>query len=325
MNTGAWVRSYLDGVAKEPVPCLFYPAVSASGTPMREALFDPECQSRLLLDSAERYPAGAVVRMSELWCEAAACGATCTYTDNAFPVVTDTVADAEALDEFHFPEPVNDITRPMIEAVRLVAPRAGKPVFVGVTGPFTLASVLAGTEDFLMAALSEPEEVISFLDRAAAFIADYAAAYKDAGAAGVMLAEPSIAMIAPDMAEDLSSALVRRIIDSVQDDDLAVIYHNCGDVRKHLGGIAALGAKGYHFGDAFSLTDALESMPATALVFGNIHPAKFASLTPDAMAAETAALCETYRRYPNFVPSSGCDIGPSAAAPVVDAFFSGCL
>lgn len=324
MKTAEWFDSYLLGLATQAVPCLFYPAVAATGLPIKEVLFDADKQAAILVAIAERYPTGAVVRMSELWCEAAACGAPCSFGECDFPAITGTVADAEALGDFVFPDPVNDITLPMINALALAAPEAGKPIFAGATGPFTLGTVLAGSEDFLVAAISEPEAVTPFLDRATEFLGEYILRYKDAGAAGVLLAEPSIAMIAPDMAEELSNTFVRRIVDKVQDDDFAVIYHNCGDVAAHLGGIARLGARGYHFGDAFLLEAALAAMPRDALVFGNIHPVRFATLKEHTMEAAARDLRQRYSAHANFVPSSGCDLGPGVVESMLDAFFAGC-
>lgn len=324
MKTAEWFDSYLLGLATQAVPCLFYPAVAASGQAVGDVLADADKQAAILVAIAERYPTGAVVRMSELWCEAAACGAPCSFGERDFPAVTGTAVDAEALDEFVFPDPVNEITEPMINAIALTAPEAGKPIFAGATGPFTLGTVLAGSEDFLVAAISEPETVAPFLDRATVFLGEYILRYKEAGAAGVLLAEPSIAMIAPDMAEELSNALVRRIVEKVQDDDFAVIYHNCGDVAAHLPGIARLGARGYHFGDAFPLEAALAAMPRDSLVFGNIHPAKFTTQKEHVMEAAARNLRQGCAAHANFVPSSGCDLGPGVVESMLDAFFAGC-
>ena len=67
---------------------------------------------------------------------------------------------------------------------------------------------------------------------------------------------------------------MKRIIDAVQDDTFAVVYHNCGaGTVAAAESIAALGAAGYHFGNAIDMADILPLMPKDALVMGNVDPA----------------------------------------------------
>lgn len=58
------------------------------------------------------------------------------------------------------------------------------------------------------------------------------------------------------------------------------------------------------------------------MVFGNIDPsAVFRHGTPDEVKAKMHALLERLGRYPNYIPSSGCDIPPGTPSANVQAFF----
>ena len=70
---------------RQAVPCLFYPVVREIGLTVSQALTDPAAQVRVFEHTARTYPVGAVVRMTELWCEAAACGMACEMPDGGFP------------------------------------------------------------------------------------------------------------------------------------------------------------------------------------------------------------------------------------------------
>ena len=60
----------------------------------------------------------------------------------------------------------------------------------------------------------------------------------------------------------------------MQDDDFAVIYHNCGNnVVLMSEGIFGNGAMGYHFGNAIRMADILPNVPADRLAMGNVDPA----------------------------------------------------
>jgi len=151
----------------------------------------------------------------------------------------------------------------------------------------------------------------------------YGQSMKDAGADGVMMAEPLAGILSPDMAEEFSMPYVKRIIDALQDEDFAVLYHNCGNsVPQMLDAIYALGAAAYHFGNAVDMEAVMKVTPADILVMGNVDPAgQFASGTVDSITAATKALLEKCGSYPNFVPSSGCDIPAHAKWENIDAFF----
>ena len=116
---------------------------------------------------------------------------------------------------------------------------------------------------------------------------------------------------------------VKRVIDALQDENFAVLYHNCGNsVPQMLDSIYELGAAAYHFGNAIDMEAVMKATPADILVMGNIDPAgQFANGTPESITAATRDLLAHCGSYPNFVPSSGCDIPAHAKWENIDAFF----
>ena len=87
--------------------------------------------------------------------------------------------------------------------------------------------------------------------------------------------------------------------------------------------IYALGAAGYHFGDAIHLADMLPGAPKDALVMGNVSPsAQFRNGTPESMEEATMRVMAECSAYPNFLVSSGCDIPPLSSWENIDAFFA---
>jgi uroporphyrinogen decarboxylase len=169
----------------------------------------------------------------------------------------------------------------------------------------------------------EPEVVHTVLDKATAYLISYGQAMKDAGADAIMMAEPLAGILSPDMAEEFSVPYVKRIVDALQDDHFAVLYHNCGNsVPAMLDQIFSQGAAGYHFGNAVDMRKIMEAAPADALCMGNIDPAaQFTHGTPESMAQATKDLLSQCGSYKNFIPSSGCDIPAHANWNNIQAFF----
>ena len=66
-------------------------------------------------------------------------------------------------------------------------------------------------------------------------------------------------LLSPALAREFAHPYVKKIIDAVQTDTFGLIYHNCGDnVSLMAEDIYALGALGYHFGDAVNLAARLQ-------------------------------------------------------------------
>ena len=64
----------------------------------------------------------------------------------------------------------------------------------------------------------EPEVIHILLEKITGFLIDYALAFKEAGANGIIIAEPAAGLLSPVLCEEFSSKYVQRIVEEVQDD-----------------------------------------------------------------------------------------------------------
>ena len=165
--------------------------------------------------------------------------------------------------------------------------------------------------------------VHTVMEKVTSFLIEYCRAYECAGANGVVVAEPLAGLLSPNLAKKFAHPYMRRLIEAVQHEEFAVFYHNCGDNVPLLAqDIYALGAMGYHFGDAISLKDMLPGAPADALVMGNVSPSvQFCNGTSASIREATHDVMRACCHSPNFLVSSGCDIPPASPWANIDAFF----
>ncbi len=71
------------------------------------------------------------------------------------------------------------------------------------------------------------------------------------------------------------------------------------------------------------MSQMVPKVPADKIVMGNVDPAgQFKNGTPESVRAATLELMEQCAKYPNFVPSSGCDIPPLSNWDNIQAFYS---
>lgn len=324
-NMKQWMQDQIHRGVKKPVPLLSFPCVQLMGISVRELISDSALQAQGMKLVADRINSGAAVSLMDLSVEAEAFGSAIHVSDDEVPTVVGAIVseeeDAQAL---QIPQVGAARTGIYVDAIakatRLITDR---PVFAGVIGPYSLAGRLMDVSEAMIYCYEEPEMVHTVLEKATEFLIAYCRAYEAAGANGVAIAEPLAGLLSPNLAREFAHPYMRRIIEAVQNDNFAVIYHNCGDnVPLMAADIYAMGAMGYHFGDAIDLKGMLPGAPADALVMGNISPsAQFLGGTPASMEKATRELLQSCGEYPNFLLSSGCDIPPASSWENIDAFF----
>lgn len=321
----AWMDGMRQGGRKAALPILSFPCVSLLGISVRQLISDSERQAEGMRRVAERVPSAAAVSLMDLSVEAECFGAQVRFSDNEVPtVVGRLIHDTDESDELTVPAVGSARSGIYVEAIRRAAQIiTDRPVLAGMIGPFSLAARLLDVSEIMADCYDEPEMVETVLQKATAFLIEYARAYKAAGADGIMMAEPVAGLLSPSLEEEFSSPYVKQIVDAVQDDSFAVIYHNCGDnTPRMLDSILSTGAAAYHFGNAVSMRQMLEKIPADTVVMGNLDPAAVLRMgDAETVRRATRELMADCAAFPNFVPSSGCDMPPLTPWENIDAFF----
>ena len=325
-NMKKWIKDQIHTGPKRPLPLLSFPCVQMMGISVRELISDSSLQAKGMELVAGRVNSAASVSLMDLSVEAEAFGATVRVSDDEVPTIVGAiVTDEDEADALQIPAVGSARTGIYLQAIEKASKTiTDRPVFAGVIGPFSLAGRLMDVSEIMIYCYDEPDMVHTVMDKVTTFLIDYCKAYQAAGANGVAIAEPLTGLLSPNLAREFSHPYVRRLIEAVQTDDFAVIYHNCGDNAALMAkDIFELGAMGYHFGDAISMTDVLPIAPADALIMGNVSPSvQFLGGTPASIREAPHALMEACCKYPNFLVSSGCDIPPISSWDNIEAFFA---
>lgn len=325
MNVAKLLWAAAETTPKGALPVLSFPAVQKMGVTVRELVESSALQARAMKIVADEVPTLASVSLMDLSVEAEAFGATVRFSDHEVPTILgQLVSDEDAAGALASPAVGAGRTGVCVEAIRLAKQQiTDRPVLAGVIGPYSLAGRLCDVTEVMFLCYDEPDMVHTVLRKATDFLIRYCLAFRDAGADGVVMAEPLAGLLSPDLSAEFSIPYVRQIIEAVQTDSFAVVYHNCGNaVIQMLDQIFSLNAAAYHFGNAVSMRDVLDAAPKTTLCMGNIDPAaQFAEGTPESIAQATRELMRTCGGEPNFLPSSGCDIPPHASWDNIHAFF----
>lgn len=310
---------------KRALPILSFPATQKMGVTVEELVKSAPLQAEAMVLIARETNTLAAISLMDLSVEAEAFGAQVRFSAEEIPaIIGQLVSDEDEADALEVPGLDAGRIGIFVDAVKLAREKiTDKPLLAGMIGPYSLAGRLMDVTEIMYTCYDEPETVHKVLEKATQFLISYGAAMKEAGADGVMMAEPLAGILSPDMAEEFSMPYVKRIIEALQTDDFAVIYHNCGNsVPSMLEGIFEQGAAAYHFGNAVDMEAVMKAAPEDALCMGNIDPAsQFANGTPESMSAAVKDLMARCGQYSNFVPSSGCDIPAHSRWENIEAFF----
>ena len=324
-NMYKWIQDTISSPVKQAMPVLSFPAIQLMGISVKDLINSSDLQSKGMLLVAERTPSAASVSLMDLSVEAECFGSKIFVTDGEVPsVVGAVVTDESDANALEIPKIGACRTGLYIESIRrAVHLISDRPVFAGMIGPFSLAARLMDVSQAMVNCYDEPDMVHTVMNKVTRFLTNYALSYKEAGADGIIMAEPVTGLLSPDLADEFSHPYVKQIIDAVQDESFAVIYHNCGGAVKRMSkGIYALGACGYHFGNAVRMEDMLDGAPENSLVMGNVSPAEqFRNGTPESIREVTINILNANSSHDNFVISSGCDIPPLSPWENIDAFY----
>ena len=325
-NMNKWVDDMIAAEKKVPMPVLTFPSVQMmDGITVDDLVRSADLQAKGMQIIAERTKCGAALSYMDLSVEAEAFGSEIRYSDEDVPTVIGSIVnspeDAEAL---QVPEVGAGRTGECVKAIGMAAKAiTDRPLLAGVIGPFSLAGRLLDVTEAMMLCYDDPDMVHETLKKVTEFQIKYINAFKEAGADGVVMAEPLAGLLSEDLAEEFSMEYVKQIVDAVQTDEFIVVYHNCGNsALQTIDTIVNNGCRVFHFGNIVDMEEIMEKVPANMVGMGNIDPSsEFRNGTPESIYAATTELLKKCSKYPNFVLSSGCDIPPLSPWENIDAFF----
>ena len=184
-----------------------------------------------------------------------------------------------------------------------------------IAGPFTMAAVMVGTQDFIMLMLDEPELVERLLDFTVALSAEMFRLLHEAGCDIAMPAEPvsSGSLISQGMFEDWALPALEKLKASLPEYKY-FFTHICGASGARVKSLRSIGVDAFSCDYLVDLDTALKDADGDMAIMGNINPAgALLSGSADEVYAEACERIRTAagRRH---IIAPGCDMG--AAAPL---------
>ena len=328
INMQHWATDIIAAKDVRNLPVLYFPVLKNMGISVPDSVNSPENIAKVMREVIDEYPDTiAAITGMDLTVDAQSFGADINFSEKQAPNVVshilETVDDIKALNlpDIHSGR-VDVFTQACTEASKLIQDR---PIFGGMLGPFSLAANLLDINKCMLMTLRDKENLHLLIEKCNEWLIARAKEYKAAGANGIFIAEPTAGLLSPKACDEFSSAYIKKIVESVQDDYFFLILHDCGKVTNAVPGMYATGCKGFHFGNGVDMRDIMPQIKPDVLVFGNLDPSSvFFMGTPISIYDKTMALLQSMEEYPHFILSSGCDLAPSVSDENLQAYYQAC-
>lgn len=320
----SFIQQLLNSDKRIAIPIMTHPGIEAIGKNVIDAVTDGEVHYQAIKNVTETYDTTACTVIMDLTVEAEAFGCAISMPEHEVPSVTGRlVCDEESVNRLQVPSLSAGRMPEYLKANRLAVENIkNKAVLSGCIGPFSLAGRLYDMSEIMVGIYIEPEVIKTLLDKCTEYIIQYCKELKAIGATGVIMAEPAAGLLSNEDCLEYSTVYVKRIVEAVQDDNFAVILHNCGNKGHCTPAMIESGAAALHFGNAVNMVETLEQCPLDLVVMGNIDPVGILKqATPEEVYRITADLLAKTTQYKNFVISSGCDMPPLVPDVNINAFY----
>ena len=182
----------------------------------------------------EKYRPDGVPVTFDLQIEAEALGCELQWSKENPPAVVSHVLEQKSLDDLNIPD-VNSGRFPEVlkAAERLVKEAGDVAVYGLITGPFTLALHLAGTNIF-MDMYDEPEKVNDLMKFTTAVGKKVADMYIDAGCDIIAVVDPMTSQISPDTFRQFVTPYATEIFHEIRERETFSSFFVCGHAQKNV-------------------------------------------------------------------------------------------
>lgn len=249
---------------------------------------------------------------------AEACGARVIYREDSVAVVDEAhplLEDLREIEDLRLPDPQKDGRLPeWLETSERLMEMIGDHVFImgrADQGPFSLLSLLRGTQEFMMDLLTEDEDVIiralNWATEAHVRFAEAQLKIAHGSSMGDAYASPEL--ISPEMYSRFALPCEKKTVEALQAMQKPYSIHICGDTTGIIRDMGTTGADILEIDWKISMEYARGAVPENTVLMGNINPSDPMCMgTPEQVEQKAEEIIQSTRGK-GIILSSGCALG----------------
>lgn len=259
----------------------------------------------------ERYRPDGLPVAFDLQIEAEAMGCRLHWShDNPPAVVSHPLEEGKTLSDLKVPGAADGRFPVVLEALRRLkqGPARDIALYGLITGPFTLALHLMGTEIFYQM-IDEPEQVHALMELTTRVNIEAARLYLEAGADIIAVVDPMTSQISPQNFADFVTPYARRVFDEVHKQGKPGTFFVCGNAKNNIEEMCRCHADGLSIDENIPLDYVRDTCQRYGLSFGgNIRLTVTMLFGTAADNVNDAMNCMSIGGTRGFILSPGCDM-----------------
>ena len=264
----------------------------------------------------EAYQPDGIPVIFDLQVEAEALGCRLQWSeDNPPSVISHPLAEGTKPDELEIPCLCKGRISQALETARILNDKYPDIALYGlITGPFTLALHLLGTDIFMkmFEEANYVHELLDFTTRVAEFMADN---YIQAGCHVIAVVDPMISQIDPELFNTFMKTPTTRLFDHIRQSGALSSYFVCGNATQNIEVMCECGPDNISIDENIDLRLVKEAAEKHQISFGGNMRLTVVLLMGTVEDSEREALeCMDTGGKQGFILSPGCDI-PMATPP----------
>jgi uroporphyrinogen decarboxylase len=266
-----------------------------------------------LLKNREMFDYDGIYVSSDNWIMYGALGGIVNFPDDDEPMGTDVLCK-DILDyrRLKIPDPLKDGRMPVIiDAAKIAMDQAGENSFILAnidSGPFQLAGILRGLQQFLYDLNDSSQETHKLIQFCQEVTVTYGAAMREcAGVPAVQFGDSMASLLSRENYTEFVFPYECRVIEELKKVGLFVFLHICGNTMHILDLMRETGADCLEIDEAVDLKSAFEVIKNRMCIRGNIRTTLFLEGTKEEVLRE-AAKCVRMGNGRKYILSAGCGI-----------------
>lgn len=260
---------------------------------------------------------------------AEACGAKVIFRETDVAMVDEhrpVLNDLREIDDLKMPDPLSDGRMcEWLETTQRLKEMIGDHVFImgrADQGPFSLLSLLRGTQEFMIDLLEEEPEVIHHaLEWVTEAHARFARAQIMAGADATSMGDAyaSADLVSPRIYHEFAFPYEKKVCEKISDLNAPYSVHICGNATKIVNEMGVTGARILEVDWKTDMGFARSQVPDDVVLMGNIDPSDpMVTGTPETVRAQIKEMIAKTKGK-GLIISSGCALGANTRPENMEA------
>ena len=311
-------------------PILIAPACQLVGVKQREYSLDPAVMAETLIRARDLCGFDGIYVSRDNWIYHQALGGEMVFPEDDESFAPRTVLDSiRGFSELSVPDPFEAPgMKTVLAAAQEVVRRVGNQFYIQANvdvGPFSLAGILRGIQDFMMdVATEDPRTVHPYLEFCTEAVIAYCKAMVRTGVHGIQYGDSVASLISREQNQEYVLPYLKRSLEALKGSPCDLWIHICGKTNHILDLLEDLPIQGFEVDALVDIAEARSLLGPRMALKGNVDTTFLLTESPEAVYRATQDVIRAHGSTGGLVVSPGCGVARMTPLENLRAMVSAC-